>query len=220
MMSMTMTEADVPTTRADGGPIALSPQQRTAPGPTASDTPRMLAMAAGAMSITPDASRLSDGPDPLATHPSEQPLEPIRRATARFHDIATAEAAGYVPFRDVKGISCIAEPGMGAMGVHYVNPKLIANPAIDPTAPEALVYAPDRDGTLHLAALEYLVDKAAWKRTHHSAPQLFYGMPFAVTTAPNRYGLPTFYSQHLWLWKSNAAGPLAMWNPAVNCAWA
>ena len=88
---------------------------------------------------------------------------------------------------------------MGAMGVHYVNPKLIGNPAIDPTAPEALVYAPDRDGTLHLAALEYLVDKAAWKRTHRSAPELFHGMPFAVTAAPNRYGLPTFYAQHLWL---------------------
>jgi hypothetical protein len=155
----------------------------------------------------------------------------IRNATAKFHDIATAEAAGYVPFQDVNGVSCIADDGdmsgmggmgksMGGMGVHYVNPKLIADPAIDPTAPEALVYAPDRDGTLRLAAVEYLVDKAAWDAKHRSAPALVRGHKFAVTTAPNRYGLNTFYSQHVWAWKPNRSGQLAMWNPAVHCSWA
>ena len=28
---------------------------------------------------------------------------------------------------------------------------------------------------------------------------------------------PTFYSQHVWAWKRNPAGPLAMWNPNVHC---
>ena len=31
-----------------------------------------------------------------------------------------------------------------------------------PQHPEALVYAPDRHGGLHLAALEYVVIKADW----------------------------------------------------------
>ena len=87
-------------------------------------------------------------------------LQPIRVATAKYHNIATALANGYVPFVDINGVSCIAEPGMGGMGVHFVNPALIQDPAIDPRQPEALVYAPERDGTLRLAALEYLVDKA------------------------------------------------------------
>ena len=36
------------------------------------------------------------------------------------------------------------------------------DPAIAATEPEALVYAPDRHGGLHLAALEYVVIKAEW----------------------------------------------------------
>jgi len=146
-----------------------------------------------------------------------QLVHKIRTATARFHNIATAEAAGYVPFHDIHGVSCIADPGMGGMGVHYVNPTLIDNPAIDPTAPEALVYAPEKDGTLRLAALEYLVPKKAWNAHHNGRPQLFSGKPFDLTAAPNRFGLPTFYSQHVWAWKTNSAGLLMMFNPAVHC---
>jgi hypothetical protein len=145
-------------------------------------------------------------------------LTHIRAVTAKYHNIALAEDAGYVPFKDVNGVSCISMPGMGAMGVHYVNPALIDDPAIDPAAPEALVYAPDRDGTLRLAALEYLVPRKAWNAHHATPPALFQGHPFAVTQAPNRYGLPTFYSQHVWAWKANPVGPLAMWNPNVHCA--
>ena len=184
--------------------------------PAVSGMTAMAPAVTGAMTMTTGSAAATD--DQLRG--LGRPLQPIRNATAKFHNIATAEAAGYGPFTDIHGLSCIAEPGMGAMGVHYVNSKLIGNPAIDPTAPEALVYAPDRDGTLRLAALEYLVDKSTWDRTHREPPELFRGQPFATTKAPNRYGLPTFYSQHLWLWKANAAGPLAMWNPAVHCAWA
>ena len=144
-------------------------------------------------------------------------LQPIRAATAQYHNIATALAAGYVPFVDINGVSCIAEPDMGGMGVHFVNPALIQDPAINPDQPEALVYAPDRDGTLRLAALEYLVDKVAWTSTHTVPPALFPGHPFDETDAPNRYGLADFYSQHVWAWKRNSAGSLAMWNPNVHC---
>ena len=150
----------------------------------------------------------------------EKKVEIIRTATDEYHNIAAAEAAGYVPFTDVNGKSCIAMKGMGAMGVHYVNPTLIADPSIDPTAPEALVYAPEQDGTLRLAAVEYLVDKAAWDASNPAAPEIFKDQPFSVTQAPNRYGLDTFYSQHVWVWKFNPAGLLAMWNPTVNCHWA
>jgi hypothetical protein len=49
---------------------------------------------------------------------------------------------------------------------------------------------------------------------------LFRNHPFDVTKAPNRYGLDTFYSQHVWVWKKNPMGTLTMWNPKVNCAFA
>jgi hypothetical protein len=106
---------------------------------------------------------------------------------------------------------------MGGMGVHYVNPDLIADPHIRLRHPEALVYAPDPDGTLRLAAVEYLVDKAAWLADNTGRPRLWPRHVFNFTDAPNRFGLDPFYSQHVWAWKHNSAGLLSMWNPAVHC---
>lgn len=154
---------------------------------------------------------------PAAGGPSAAELARMRAATAEFHSIAEADQAGYVLFRDVNGVACIDMPGMGGMGVHFVNPALIADPALDPSRPEALVYAPDRDGTLRLAALEFLVDRSAWDAHHTRPPKLFRQAPFDRTAAPNRYGLAPFYSQHAWVWKPNPAGVLAMWNPRVDC---
>jgi len=141
----------------------------------------------------------------------------IRHVTAQFHSIASAEKAGYVLFSDVHDKTCIAMPGMGGMGVHYVNPALISDPRIRLRHPEALVYAPDKDGTLRLAAVEYLVDRTAWHVDNTGRPRLFPHRRFNFTDAPNRFGLDPFYSQHVWAWKQNPAGLLSMWNPAVHC---
>ena len=141
----------------------------------------------------------------------------MRTATTRFHNIATAEDAGYGLLHDTAGISCIDMPGEGGMGVHFVDGDLVGDPTLNIRHPEALVYAPDRDDTLRLAALEFIVDKAAWDAHHTARPQLFRNAPFDLTTAPNRYGLAPFYSQHVWLYQPNPAGTLAMWNPKVHC---
>ena len=79
-------------------------------------------------------------------------------ATARFHDVDKAIAAGY-SFRlpELSGKTCITQPGEGAMGVHMVNLALAGDPAVDVDQPEALVYEPRNDGTLKLVALEYVV---------------------------------------------------------------
>jgi hypothetical protein len=143
-------------------------------------------------------------------------LGPLRAVTAKYHSTTVAEHHGYAKFSDINGISCIAQPGMGAMGVHYVNGDLVNNPAIVASKPEAMVYSPDRSGKLHLAAVEYIVVKSAWDATHKHPPML-YGQMFMTTDAPNRYGLPTFYSLHVWAWKHNPAGTFAMWNPNVHC---
>jgi hypothetical protein len=150
-------------------------------------------------------------------HPSALQVARMRAATATFHNIANAEDAGYGLLHDLAGLTCIAMPGEGGMGVHFVKGPLVADPALDIRHPEALVYAPDRDGTLRLAALEFIVDKAAWDAHHSGPPRLFGGRAFDLTPAPNRFGLDAFYSQHVWIWKNNPAGVLAMWNPLVHC---
>jgi hypothetical protein len=143
-------------------------------------------------------------------------LGKVRHATARYHNVAVAEKAGYGRLVDVDGIACIDMPGMGAMGVHYVNGSLVTDPRIDALKPEAVVYEPDIAGRLHLVAVEYVVIQKAWN-AHHRRPPALFGHRFDFTASPNRYGLPPFYSLHAWVWKHNPDGTFAMWNPRVSC---
>jgi hypothetical protein len=105
-----------------------------------------------------------------------------KSATARFHDLDKAEAAGYAKFPDAAGIECIASPG-----VHYVNGGLVGDAVLDPTRPEALVYQPKPDGGLRLVALEYIVFKHVWEEAGPSEPAVdvraavrLYGQPESV----------------------------------------
>ena len=146
-------------------------------------------------------------------------LDGAKPATARFHDLDKAMAAGYT-FRlpELTGKTCIAQPGQGAMGVHMVNTSLL-DATLDATAPEALVYEPRSNGTLKLVALEYVVFKGAWEQAHGvgAAPPSMFGRTFDFTDEPNRYGLPPFYALHAWIWKPNPSGLLYAWNPRVEC---
>jgi hypothetical protein len=135
-------------------------------------------------------------------------------ATARFHDLDAAKAAGYGEFRDAAGIACIESAGVGGMGVHYVKGALVGDGAVDPRTPEALVYEPRADGKLHLVALEYVVIASTW--TQLEPPSLF-GREFDFVDSPNRYGLPPFYALHAWIFKPNPSGDLQAWNPRVDC---
>ena len=95
-----------------------------------------------------------------------------RQATARFHHLPAAEAAGYQLFRDAQGIACIDLPGTGAMGVHFVNGSLVGDDVLDPQRPEALVYE-QRGNNMHLVALEYIVFQSVWEEHHSGRPRLF-----------------------------------------------
>jgi hypothetical protein len=152
---------------------------------------------------------------PAQAH-SRHTVGAVRGATAKFHSIAVAEKNGYALLTDTQGIACIDMPGMGGMGVHWASGALVADKKIQATHPEAMVYAPQKDGTLRLAAVEYVVLKADWDATHHRPPSLF-GHAFNLTTAPNRFGLPAYYSLHAWVWQRNPAGRFEMWNPNVRC---
>jgi hypothetical protein len=147
-----------------------------------------------------------------------------RNATASFHDLNTANAAGYtVKVADVNGITCIDNPGTGAMGVHYLDPGLVPElfkdtdpAAVDAATPELLVFAPGSNGQARLVALEYLTIKGPWDAQHDAKPSLF-GQTFNETAAPNRFGLPAFYSLHAWIWAPNPTDMFSPWNPRVTC---
>jgi hypothetical protein len=161
------------------------------------------------------ASAFAVSPQPRDSVPDNE-LKLFRTVASQFKD-AGADPR-YVPITDLAGISCIADPaGSGAMGIHYLDPSNLMDGMLDPNAPEAIVYAPSPNGSLRLAALEYIVDQAAWDAKHPSAPEFIKGHPFMLMGAPNRFGLAPFYSQHIWVGMGNPSGNLNMWNPAVHC---
>ena len=141
-------------------------------------------------------------------------LEGAVPATAPFHDIDSAVAAGY-NFRlpDVTGKTCIDQPGVGGMGVHMVDTSLLDG-TLDPKHPEALVYEPEGNGKMRLVALEYVIFASAWPST--SPPTLF-GRDFDFIPSPNRFGLPAFWALHAWIFKPNTSGLFFAWNPRVVC---
>jgi len=154
---------------------------------------------------------------PASAADSGETMANVRDATAAFQSPAAALAAGYELFTDAADIACIDQPGVGAMGVHYVKGALVQSGTIDAARPQAVIYERTGDGHLQLVAVEYVALQAAWDSTHGAPPELF-GQKFMLTPAGNRYGLPAFYSLHAWVWKDNPGGTFAMWNPTVHCA--
>jgi len=142
-------------------------------------------------------------------------LAQTRDATTQYHDLNAALADGYAKFPDLEG-DCVAQPGQGGMGNHYLNGALV-DTELDMAHPELLVYQQRANGRLELAALEYVVPAAEWDATHAQPPVLF-GHNFHLLRSPNRYGLPApLYTLHVWLWKANPHGLFTDWNPRVTC---
>jgi len=56
----------------------------------------------------------------------------------------------------------------------------------------------------------------AWNATHKSPPQLM-GQWFHLFPSPNRFGLPAFYTLHVWAWKDNPTGAFVNWHANVSC---
>jgi hypothetical protein len=146
-------------------------------------------------------------------------IRDVRNATEQYRDVPTAEAAGYGELADAEGITCIELAGVGGMGVHYVNGALVGDAVVDPLRPEAVVYAQGGGGKLKLAALEYIVFADAWHAANgpDADPPSLFGVPFNLTPAGNRFGIPAFYALHAWLFRGNPAGQFTPWNPKVSC---
>jgi len=141
------------------------------------------------------------------------------QATARFHDLDQAQQAGWNTLvKDKFGVVCIDNQPVGGMGVHWANGQLLGDAVLDPSRPEALVYAPNASGQPRLAALEYIVFDSAWKAAGHTDPPELFGQQFFFSPDGNRFGIPAFWALHVWIWHPNPAGTFQPWNPSVHCS--
>jgi len=135
----------------------------------------------------------------------------VRDATERFRDVTVAEAEGYA-----LQFGCVTGPDSGAMGMHFVKGALVGDDVIDPARPEIVIYEPKPDGRLKLIGADFLVLKDVWDAKHAAPPQLM-GQLFHLFEAPNRFGLPAFYTLHVWAWKENPTGAFVNWHQNVSC---
>ena len=135
----------------------------------------------------------------------------VREATARFRDVAVAEAEGYSLL-----FGCVTGPDQGAMGLHYVNLSLVGDGVLDPAKPEIVIYEPAPNGGRRLIGADFLVFADAWHAANPGTPELM-GQLLHLFESPNRFGLPDFYTLHVWAWKENPHGTFVNWHPKVSC---
>jgi hypothetical protein len=135
----------------------------------------------------------------------------VRQVTQRFLDVRVAEAEGYQ-----LQFGCVSGPDAGAMGLHFVNGALVGDGEIDVDRPEIVIYEPVSNGRVRLIGADYLVLADAWN-AHHAGPPELMGQLFHLFEAPNRFGLPPFYTLHVWAWKDSPTGTFVNWNQNVSC---
>ena len=108
---------------------------------------------------------LACGDDIAGPHPPE--LDDLKADLSQYQNLSTAQAAGW----DAKITPCWFATGAGGMGYHFGNTDLIdGTPSLD--NPEAFMYEPQKDGSMKLVGLEYIVPISAWTGD---------GPPFRVT---------------------------------------
>jgi hypothetical protein len=145
-------------------------------------------------------------------------LDVVREATQRFKDVAVAETEKYALM-----FGCVTGPDAGAMGLHFVNMELVLSTStgtspLDARRPQIVIYEPTPSGRLQLIGADFLVLADPWNKVHGGSPPELMGQLFQYFDAPNRFGLPAFYTLHVWAWKDNPNGAFVNWHPHVSCA--
>ena len=160
-------------------------------------------------------AQAQDGHSHTADAQSQQQgalIKAVRDATARYQNVRSAENDGYhLEF------GCVSGSDSGAMGLHYVNDALVGNGIVDVSHPQIVLYEEQPNGNLKLTGADYLVLAQPWDTKHPGTPPQLMGQIFHYFEAPNRFGLPAFYTLHVWAWKDNPNGAFVNWHPDVNC---
>jgi hypothetical protein len=138
-------------------------------------------------------------------------VDAVRNSTRLFKDVNQAKAAGYQLL-----FGCVSGPDDGAMGMHYVNLELVADGVLDPRRPEIIIYEPLPNGGRRLIGADFLVFADAWHASNTNTPEIM-GQLMHRIESPNRYGLPSFYTLHVWAWKPSPTGAFVNWHSDVSC---
>jgi hypothetical protein len=139
-------------------------------------------------------------------------LKKVRDATERFQNVEVAQADGYQLL-----FGCVSGDSVGAMGLHYVNMDLVTKGEVKLNHPQIVIYEPTPDGRVRLTGADYLILAEGWDKNHPGDPPQLMGQLFHLFDAPNRFGLPAFYTLHVWAWKDNPNGAFVNWHPNVSC---
>jgi hypothetical protein len=140
-------------------------------------------------------------------------VKAVREATERFKDVTVAENEEYHLL-----FGCVSGPDVGAMGLHYVNlPLVFDGGQLDPATPEIILYEVTPGGRIRITGADFLVMAADWDAAHPGNPPQLMGQLFHRFESPNRFGLPDFYTLHVWAWKDSPTGTFVNWNSNVSC---
>jgi protein-S-isoprenylcysteine O-methyltransferase Ste14 len=137
----------------------------------------------------------------------------VREATERFKDVAVAESEEYHLL-----FGCVSGDYSGAMGLHYVNlSRVFDGGELDPSLPEIILYEPTPSGRLRITGADFLVMAEDWDKKHPEGPPQLMGQLFHRFESPNRFGLPDFYTLHVWAWKESPTGTFVNWHDNISC---
>ncbi len=141
-------------------------------------------------------------------------VDGIKSAVSIYmQDASRAETDGFLNL-----VECVVnEEGPGAMGVHFINPGRMQNPAVIANEPEVLLFEPTEDG-LRLRGVEYFVAIGApgspVPDNPPPAPTLL-GQKFHGPMAGHNPQMPPHYDFHVWF--DNPDGAFAEFNKNVSC---
>lgn len=144
------------------------------------------------------------------TPAARRDLAALRAATAPFHDFDAATREGRwtvpVPFPPEAPECMVDTEGEydGGMGYHFVDPDYVGS--TDPTHPAALIFEPEKDGTMRLVGIEFISGGL-----ESDPPPVLFGQRFEWNS---RFAVWTL---HVWTWRYNPNGLFAAWNPMVTC---
>lgn len=162
--------------------------------------------AASLRSAAPDAhalhARINNGD---LTPAQKKAIAQVRNATARFHDLAVADAAGYDRQFPLGCAFDDSEAAAGAQGYHFINDELVDG-NVELLRPELVMYEPGPGGTRRLVGVDYVVPL-----TMSVTPPTLLGVPFM------RNDLLGVWALHIWAWRPNPVGMFEAWNLNVSC---
>lgn len=184
----------------------------------------LLALLAVTLGLTPFYKAVVHaGPTDDCPDDCQEQLTEARAATAQYHKESKALADGFF-----STFECVSVPGLGAMGVHYVNPARMMDTSVDPSHPEALLYLPQNDGTMRLVGLEYIAPVLSngipWFGGPSSPPPVIdnpapvlFGQAFDGPMPGHEPGQPWHYDLHVWAWRDNPRGLFFPFNSKLSC---